>query len=71
MTVETATVEHDRDGAHATGFLIGRTLGGARIAAQTADDASARVLSLQNGEIVGRTVSLTTDDARVRVTRQE
>ena len=71
VTVEAATVEHDRDGAPATGFLIGRTLGGSRIAVQTADAASARVLSLQNGEIVGRTVSLTTDGARVRVTRQE
>lgn len=71
VTVEAATVEHDRDGAPATGFLIGRTLGGSRIAVQTADAASARVLSLQNGEIVGRTVSLTTDGARVRVARQE
>jgi acetyl-CoA C-acetyltransferase len=66
-TVETATVEHGRDGVPARGFLVARTADGARFAGQTqpGDAGSAQALSLYRGgaarEIVG---------TRVRVTRR-
>ncbi len=75
VTVETATVEYGRDGQPATGFLIGRTPGGQRMAAQTAsgDTASARALSLEQNtrEIVGAAVRLDVDGAYVRIAREE
>ncbi|WP_300010506.1 acetyl-CoA acetyltransferase [Pseudonocardia sp.] len=62
VTVETATVEHGRDGAPAQGFVVARTADGARFAASTApgDVASAGALSLDRGETVGRVVRATT-----------
>lgn len=58
VLVETATVEHGRDGAPVQGFLVARTATGARYAAATAagDLASAAALSLDRGEVVGRRV---------------
>lgn len=63
VTVEAATVEYDRDGGPAVGYLVGRTAGGGRCAARTAqgDVASARALSLwrdgeEPREIVGTVV---------------
>ncbi|MDQ2721854.1 MAG: acetyl-CoA acetyltransferase [Actinomycetota bacterium] len=72
VTVETATVEHGRDGQPAIGFLIGRTGERHRMAAQTApgDIASARALSLDHGETVGRTVNLTVDGGYAGITEQ-
>jgi acetyl-CoA C-acetyltransferase len=73
VSVETATVEHGRDGALAQGFLVARTAAGARFAAATApgDTASARALSLYRDgsarEIVGRTVRVTAQDTHVVV----
>jgi acetyl-CoA C-acetyltransferase len=69
VTVETATVEHGRDGAPTQGFLVARTAGGARVAAATApgDAASAHALSMERGEIVGRTVRVTAKDGAVVV----
>jgi acetyl-CoA C-acetyltransferase len=69
VTVETATVEHGRDGAPSQAFLVGRTAEGHRIAAATppGDAASARALSLERGEIVGRTVRATAKDAHAVV----
>lgn len=69
LTVETATVEHDRDGEPAQGFLVGRTAAGARCAAATApgDRAGADALSMRHGEIVGRTVRATAKDGNVVV----
>ena len=73
VTVETATVEYDRNAAPATGFLIGRTPDGHRVAAQTApgDTASAGLLSLVHGEIIGRRVQLTVDGTYVRIAQEE
>ncbi|WP_338051730.1 acetyl-CoA acetyltransferase [Pseudonocardia acidicola] len=78
-TVETATVEHRRDGSPAQAFLIARTADGARFAAQTApgDAASAQALSLYadgpaNGagsEVVGRRVRVAVGDTHVVVDR--
>jgi acetyl-CoA C-acetyltransferase len=70
VIVETATVEYDRDDQPATGFLVGRTAQGQRIAAQTApgDTVSARVLSLDHGERVGRTVQVSVDGVYVGIT---
>ncbi|WP_127782116.1 acetyl-CoA acetyltransferase [Rhodococcus sp. X156] len=73
VTVETATVEHGRDGKPATGFLVARTADGARFAAQTApgDTASAEALSMgepgERREVVGRTVTVEVDGAHVRI----
>jgi acetyl-CoA C-acetyltransferase len=73
VTVETATVEHGRDGVPAQGFLVARTGGGGRFAAATApgDSAGAAALSLYRDggarEIVGRTVRVTAKDAHVVV----
>jgi acetyl-CoA C-acetyltransferase len=65
ITVETATVEHDRDGAPKQAFVVGRTAAGDRVAAPTADGdpASASALSLANvppgdRSHVGRSVRL-------------
>ena len=62
VTVETATVEHGRDGVATQGFLVARTATGARFAASSApgDVVSARSLSQDRGEIVGRIVRATT-----------
>jgi acetyl-CoA C-acetyltransferase len=69
VTVETATVEHGRDGRPAQAFLVARTASGARYAAATApgDVAGARVLSLEHGETIGRTVRATTKGEHVVV----
>jgi acetyl-CoA C-acetyltransferase len=69
VTVETATVEHGRDGAPAQAFLVARTASGARYAAATApgDAASADALSLEHGETIGRTVRATTKGEHVVV----
>lgn len=58
LVVETATVEHGRDGHPVQAFLVARTASGARCAASTApgDTASADALSLRRGEVVGRRV---------------
>jgi acetyl-CoA C-acetyltransferase len=75
LTVETATVEHGRDGAPEQAFVVGRTPTGERVAAATApgDRASAAGLSLANlppGAIthVGRTVRLSLRDGQAAVT---
>lgn len=62
VVVETATVEHGRDGAPAQAWLVARTASGERYSAATApgDAASARALSPAHGENVGRTVRATT-----------
>ncbi|WP_226363650.1 acetyl-CoA acetyltransferase [Pseudonocardia abyssalis] len=69
VTVETATVEHGRDGTPAQGFLVARTAEGARYCASTVpgDVASARALSLGLGETVGRRVRATTTGEHVVV----
>ena len=68
VVVETATVEHGRDGAPAQGFLVAAA-NGARFTAATApgDAPSARALSLERGEVVGRTVRVTGKDGHVVV----
>jgi acetyl-CoA C-acetyltransferase len=65
LTIETFTVEHDRDGRPHQAFVVGRTDGGVRVAASTApgDRAAAGALSvaaLPDGALshVGRTVTL-------------
>ena len=63
VTVETATVEHSRDGAPAQAWLVARTASAERYSAATApgDPASARELSLERPrENVGRAVRVTT-----------
>jgi acetyl-CoA C-acetyltransferase len=69
VVVETATVEHDRDGRPRQGFLVARTAAGARFAAATrpGDGASARALSLEHGEVVGRRVRATSVEGHVEV----
>ncbi|GAA2535303.1 acetyl-CoA acetyltransferase [Pseudonocardia hydrocarbonoxydans] len=69
VTVETATVEHGRDGTPAQAFLVARTESGARYCAATApgDTASADALSLRHGETVGRRVRATTKGEHVVV----
>jgi acetyl-CoA C-acetyltransferase len=69
VVVETATVEHDRDGGPAQAFLVARTASGARYGASTArgDVASAAALSLERGEVVGRRVRATSKDGHVVV----
>ncbi len=69
VVVETATVEHGRDGTPKQGFLVARTAAGARYAASTApgDVASAAALSLEHGEVVGRRVRAITKDGHVEV----
>lgn len=68
VTVEAATVEHDRAGVPAAGYLVGRTGGGARFAARTAPDdvASAHALSLGRGGGVAREIVGTTVRVRAR-----
>jgi acetyl-CoA C-acetyltransferase len=75
LTLETATVEHGRDGAPQQAFVVGRTPTGERVAAATApgDRAAAAELSLTNlplGAIshVGRTVRLSLVDGQPAVT---
>lgn len=69
VVVETATVEHGRDGAPVQAFLVGRTDDGTRTAAATprGDEPAARVLSLSQlpaGRTthVGRTLRLRPHD---------
>lgn len=76
VVVETATVEHGRDGAAVQAFVVGRTGDGTRTAAATphGDEAAARVLSLEQlpaGRTthVGRALRLhPQDDGTVTVT---
>jgi len=75
LTVETATVEHGRDGAPQQAFVVGRTAAGERVAAATApgDRAGAAELSLANlppgvHTHVGRTVRLSLADGQAVVT---
>ncbi|MGQ0576894.1 MAG: hypothetical protein ACT4RN_22240, partial [Pseudonocardia sp.] len=74
VTVEAATVEHDRAGTPAVGYLVAR-VGDARFAARTppGDEASARALSLwRTGdvaqEIVATKVRVTAHAANATVT---
>lgn len=69
VVVETATVEHGRDGRPVQAFLVARTAAGARCAASTApgDTASAEALSLRRGEVVGRRVRARQDGGHVEV----
>ena len=71
VTVETATVEHDRSGAATQGFLVARTAAGARYAACTppGDLPSALALSQLGGvrDVVGRTVRVTGKDGQAVV----
>jgi acetyl-CoA C-acetyltransferase len=69
VEVETATVEHGRDGRPHQGFLVARTASGARFAASTrpGDAASAGALSLEHGEVVGRRVRARSVDGHVEV----
>ena len=69
VVVETATVEHGRDGTPVQAFLVARTAAGARYAASTApgDVASAAALSLDRGEVVGRRVRAISKDGHVEV----
>jgi acetyl-CoA C-acetyltransferase len=69
VVVETATVEHDRDGRPRQGFLVARTAAGARFAAATrpGDGASTRALSVEQGEVVGRRVRARSVEGHVEV----
>lgn len=69
VEVETATVEHGRDGRPRQGFLVARTAAGARFAAATrpGDAAGARALSLEHGEVVGRRVRATSVEGHVEL----
>lgn len=75
LTVETATVEHGRDGTPQQAFVVGRLRSGERVAAATAPDdrAAAAELSLAAlppGAIthVGRAVRLSLRDGQAAVT---
>lgn len=75
LTVETATVEHGRDGAPQQAFVVGRTTSGDRVAAQSAPDdrATAAALSLASLPAgrrthIGRTVRLSLRDGQPVVT---
>jgi acetyl-CoA C-acetyltransferase len=75
LTVETATVEHGRDGAPQQAFVVGRVATGERVAAATSPDdrAGATELSLANlppGALthVGRTVRLSLRNGQPAVT---
>ncbi|TFV63722.1 UNVERIFIED_ORG: acetyl-CoA acetyltransferase [Bacillus sp. AZ43] len=75
LTVETATVEHGRDGAPQQAFVVGRTATGTRVAAPTSPDdrASAAALSLAAlppgvRTHVGRTVRLVLRNEQPAVT---
>jgi acetyl-CoA C-acetyltransferase len=75
LAIETATVEHGRDGGPQQAFVVGRTRTGERVAAATApgDRAAAAALSLANlppgaRTHVGRTVRLSLRDGRAAVT---
>lgn len=52
-TVETFTVEFDREGAPARGWVIGRTAGGARFPAGVDDRLTLAALTAENREAVG------------------
>jgi acetyl-CoA C-acetyltransferase len=72
MTVETATVEHDRTGQPGQAFVVGRTSAGVRVAAASApgDTATAAALSLASlppGRLshVGREVLVTGSAVRL------
>lgn len=72
ISVETATVEHSREGAPAQAFLVARDADGRRVAGQTrpGDLESARALSVlvpTPHEVIGTTVDVLVEDGHVRV----
>lgn len=67
LTVETATVEHDRDSGPARAFVIGRDARGLRAAASTDDARLAGQLSQAHGSVLGRSVETVPDGGARRV----
>jgi acetyl-CoA C-acetyltransferase len=60
--VETYTVEHDRDGQPATGYVVGRTATGARFAAHARDAATLAHLVDTDAEPIGAKGTVVTGD---------